>query len=160
MNTYQIDFAAKTITISAACADHMNDPESEEYKIIRRICADFPAMEIVRRTHATPRKYTSRSTGEVTRCNPFKNLTYENMERFISGLSNSEEYMTPYLFLKNCAALPQTSRYAAVRRWFTAQFPEFRRNPLFYFYNQVAVIDCMPFIEEAERHTDAEKKAS
>lgn len=145
---FSVDFAAHTLTITAACAEKLNDPSSEEYKAVQQICADFPTMEIVRRTHATPRKYVAKSTGEVFRCNQFKHLTYANMEAFIDGLSNCEEYRQAYDFLRNCGSLPLTSRYAAVRRWFTAQFPEFRKNPLFYLHNKVAVIDFTPFIEE------------
>ena len=80
------------------------------------------------------------------------------MEGFINGLSNSEDYMKPYLFLKNCGSLPQTSRYTAVRRWFVAQFPEFRKNPLFYLYNEVKVIEATPFFQQAKEEA-AEKAA-
>ena len=81
------------------------------------------------------------------------------MEGFINGLSNSEDYMKPYLFLKNCGSLPLTSRYTAVRRWFVAQFPEFRKNPIFYLYNNVPVIiDITPLIQQAKEEA-AEKAA-
>ena len=130
MKSMKVDFVAKTITITAECAERMNDPNSTEYKAIRQLCADFPSMKIVKRTHRTPRKYVSKSTGEKFNCNQFKNLTYENMETFISGLPNAEQYMTAFNFLKDCGSLPLTSRYTAVRRWFVDQFPEFRKNPL------------------------------
>lgn len=61
---YKVDFVAKTITITAECAEKMNDPDTTEYRAIRQLCADFPAMKIVKRTHRTPRKYVSKSTGE------------------------------------------------------------------------------------------------
>lgn len=89
MKSMKVDFVAKTITITAECAERMNDPNSTEYKAIRQLCADFPSMKIVKRTHRTPRKYVSKSTGEKFNCNQFKNLTYENMETFISGLPNA-----------------------------------------------------------------------
>lgn len=157
---FSVDYAANTLTITAACAEKMNDPNSEEYKAIQQICADFPAMGIVRRTHATPRKYVSKSTGEVFNCNPFKNLKYENMEAFINGLPNNEEYRQAYDFLRNCGSLPLPSRYTAVRRWFTAQFPEFRKNPLFYYYHPAAVISFAPFIEEELSRVEEAQKAS
>ena len=31
-----------------------------------------------------------------------------------------------------------------------AQFPEFRKNPLFYLYNEVKVVDVVPFIMEEQ----------
>ena len=120
---YKVDFVAKTITITAECAEKMNDPNSTEYKAIRQLCADFPAMKIVKRAHRTPRKYVSKSTGEKFNCNQFKNLTYENMEAFISGLPNAEQYMTAFNFLKDYGSLPLTSRYTAVRRWFVILLP-------------------------------------
>ena len=157
MNAYRIDFVANTITITAAFAKAMNDPTSAEYKIIAQIRKDFPEMEIIRKTHKTPSKYQTK-TGEKFNCNQFKNLTYKNMEGFINGLSNSEDYMKPYLFLKSYGSLPQTSRYTAVRRWFVAQFPEFRKNPIFYLYNEVKVIEATPFFQQAKEEA-AEKAA-
>lgn len=158
---YKVDFVAKTITITAECAERMSDPNSTEYKAIRQLCVDFPAMKIVKRTHRTPRKYVSKSTGEKFNCNQFKNLTYENMETFISGLPNAEQYMTAFNFLKDSGSLPLTSRYTAVRRWFVDQFPEFRKNPLFYLYNEVSVINFTPYFERAKEESKekAEKKA-
>lgn len=149
MNGYKIDFAANTIIINADFAKAMNNPYSEEYKTITKIRKDFPAMEIVNRTHKTPTKYHTKS-GEIFYCNQFKNLTYDHMESFINSLPENEELIKAYLFLKYAGALPQTSRYATVRRWFVAQFPEFRKNPLFYLYNPVKIIDIKPFLQKEE----------
>ena len=153
---YKVDFMAKTITITAECAERMNNPDTTEYKAIRQLCADFPAMQIVKRTHRTPRKYVSKSTGEKFNCNQFKNLTFDNMEQFIEALPNHDELLKSFKFLKYYGGLPQTSRYPVVRRWFVAQFPEFRKNPLFYLYNEVKVIDITPLIQQAKEEA-AEK---
>ena len=153
---YQIDFTAKTLTITKEFSDNAQDPASKEFGILMNLQNAIPGLTVIRKTHATPRKYVSKSTGETFNCNQFKNLKYENMECFIKGLSNSEDYMKPYLFLKNCGSLPLTSRYTAVRRWFVAQFPEFRKNPLFYLYNEVKVIDITPLIQQAKEEA-AEK---
>ena len=153
---YKIDFSAGTITITSACAKAMNNPSSAEYKAIAQIRRDFPEMEIVNKTHARPSSYTNKQ-GERFNCNQFKNLTYANMEAFINGLSNSEDYLAPFNFIRNCGSLPLTSRYTAVRRWFVAQFPEFRKNPLFYLYNKPPVLETLTFIQEAEK--EAEEKA-
>ena len=157
MNTYKVDFVANTITITAAFAKAMNDPTSAEYKIIAQIRKDFPEMEIIRKTHKTPSKYQTK-TGEKFNCNQFKNLTFDNMKAFIEGLPNSEKFMKSYNFLKYYGGLPQTSRYTAVRRWFVAQFPEFRKNPIFYLYNEVKVIEATPFFQQAKEEA-AEKAA-
>ena len=155
MNAYRIDFVANTITITAAFAKAMNDPTSAEYKIIAQIRKDFPEMEIIRKTHKTPSKYQTK-TGETFNCNQFKNLTFDNMEQFIEALPNHDELLKSFKFLKYYGGLPQTSRYPVVRRWFVAQFPEFRKNPLFYLYNEVKVIDITPLIQQAKEEA-AEK---
>ena len=79
---YKVDFTTRTITITAEFEKAMSNPEAAEYKIIKQLCADFPGMRIVKRTHRTPTHYTSKN-GEKSACNPYKNLTYEKMERFM-----------------------------------------------------------------------------
>ena len=149
MNTYKVDFVANTITITAAFAKAMNDPTSAEYKIIAQIRKDFPEMEIVRKTHKTPSKYQTK-TGEKFNCNQFKNLTYKNMETFIMGLPSAEAYMNEYLFLKNYAAEVQTNGYTIIRRWFVAQFPDFRKNPIVYLINQPDVVSAAEVADQYE----------
>ena len=149
MNTYKVDFVANTITITAAFAKAMNDPTSAEYKIIAQIRKDFPEMEIIRKTHKTPSKYQTK-TGEKFNCNQFKNLTYKNMETFIMGLPSAEAYMNEYLFLKNYAAEVQTNGYTIIRRWFVAQFPDFRKNPIVYLTNQPDVVSAAEVADQYE----------
>ena len=155
---YSVNYIDSTITVNSSFYEKMQDPSSEEYKLIKAIRADYPEMRIVNRTHKTPTKYHTKS-GETFNCNQFKNLTYKNMEGFINGLPNGADYLTAYNFLKNCGGLPLTSRYTAVRKWFVTQFPEFRKNPLFYLYNEVKVVDIAPFIEEEQNRAE-EKTAS
>ena len=155
MNTYKVDFVANTITITAAFAKAMNDPTSAEYKIIAQIRKDFPEMEIIRKTHASPKKCVSKSTGETFKCNQFKNLTFDNMKTFIEGLPNNKDIKEAYNFLRYCGNLPQTSRYTVVRKWFVAQFPEFRKNPLFYLNNSPLVLHGSTFIQREATDTVA-----
>ena len=151
---YSVNYIDGTITVNSSFYEKLQDPTSEEYKLIKAIRADYPEMRIMNRTHKTPSKYTSKSTGETFNCNQFKNLTYKNMEGFINGLPNSQDYLKAYNFIKNCGSLPLTSRYTAVRKWFVAQFPEFRKNPLFYLYNEVKVVNIVPFIQEAQERAE------
>ena len=153
MNTYKVDFVANTITITAAFAKAMNDPTSAEYKIIAQIRKDFPEMEIIRKTHKSPTKYRTKS-GETFNCNQFKNLKYENMETFMNGLPNGEDYKAEYLFLRKHAAEIQTNGYALIRRWFVAQFPDFRKNPMAYITNQPEVIHANEFAGMAENEVE------
>lgn len=42
MKSMKVDFVAKTITITAECAERMNDPNSTEYKAIRHCVRTSP----------------------------------------------------------------------------------------------------------------------
>lgn len=161
MKGYTLNLTAKTLTITKAFEDAISKGDGEAYDLYIKFMRDIPGLTVIRKTHATPTKYTNKN-GEKFNCNQFKNLKYENMEGFINGLPNSEKYLKAYNFLKNCGSLPLTSRYTAVRKWFVAQFPEFRKNPLFYLYNDVKVVDIAPIIQQVEKEAEknAEKKAS
>ena len=82
MERYTLNPVAKTLIITAAFAKAIQDINSEEYALYTQLMADIPNLEVVRKTHKTPTNYRSKS-GEVSRCNQFKNLTYENMETFM-----------------------------------------------------------------------------
>ena len=73
----------------------------------------------------------------------------------MSALPKSEEYFAEYNFLRDYATQMQTSGYALVRRWFVAQFPHFRKNPLFYVYNTPTVLRASEIIQEAEEPMQA-----
>ena len=153
MERYTFNPVAKTLVITAAFAKAIQDINSAEYALYTQLMADIPNLEVIRKTHKTPTKYQTK-TGEKFNCNQFKNLTFDNMKAFIAGLPNSEGIMKSYDFLRDCGVLPQTSRYAVVRKWFIAQFPEFRKNPLFYLYNEVKVVDITPFVVEAQKQEE------
>ena len=159
MEKFKFDVVSQTLTVTANFAEKMNDPESGEYKLVVQFQSDFPNLKIAKRTHKSPRKCTSKSTGEEFRCNQFKNLTCDRMEKFIDALPNNEGYKREFEFVRYTASRIQTNGYTLVRKWFVAQFPEFRKNPLFYLYNEVNVIDFAPFIEEEQTRAE-EKKAS
>ena len=148
MEKYRLNVVNKTLTISKAFADAIANPtdECEEYALYTRLMREIPGMTVVRRSHRTPNSYTT-SSGEKFSCNQFKNLKYENMERFMAALPDNEVYFEQYSFLRYSASLIQTNRYALVRDWFIAQFPEFRKNPLFYLYNKPTVVEAADVIE-------------
>ena len=146
---YIVDFVRKTITITAEFEKAMRSPDDDAYKTIQQLCADFPGMRIVRRTHRTPSRYVSKQ-GVVSKCNPYKNLTYEKMEQFISALPNSTAYLKQYDFLKTYASGVQTNGYSLVRSWFIAQFPPYRKDPLFYLTREHTVLSAKDFLETQE----------
>ena len=146
MEKYKLDVVSRTLTISKEFSAAVASGKGEEYKLYTRLTQEIPGLTVVRKTHRTPTSYTS-SSGEKFSCNQFKNLTYENMERFMAALPDNEVYFEQYSFLRYSAACIQTNRYALVRDWFIAQFPEFRKNPLFYLYNKPETVKATTILE-------------
>lgn len=147
MEKFQFDVISQTLTITAQFTKKMNDPQSDEYKLVQQFRKDFPNLTIAKKTHKSATHYTTKS-GEKFNCNQFKNLTYDRMEKFIKALPKSESYLREYSFVKDFASAIQTNGYTLVRKWFVAQFPEFRKNPLFYLYNSPELVSGAAFLEE------------
>ena len=147
MEKFKFDVVSQTLTVTANFAEKMNDPESGEYKLVVQFQSDFPNLKIAKRTHKSATSYTTKS-GEKFNCNQFKNLTYDRMEKFIKALPKSESYLREYEFVKDFASAIQTNGYTVVRKWFVAQFPEFRKNPLFYLHNSPKLVSGAAFLEE------------
>lgn len=157
---YKINPVTKTLIVTAAFEKAMNDPASPEYSLYIQLQHDIPGLKVSRRTHKSPIKYRTKS-GEVFRCNQYKQLTYENMERFINLLPKRDELMEVYNYIRNGAGLVQTSRYAAVRRGVEAQFPNIRKNPLYYFNRDFEVIkDIEPIIKATAEECQGYKEAA
>lgn len=148
MERYKMDFTTKTLIITKAFDEKAQNPFTAEGKILMKFQKDFPDLKIRLRTHKTPKKYHTKG-GEVYNCNQYKNLSYDKMERFMYALPEGEskdKVIEAYNYLRYSAGLVQTSTYKAVREWFVAQFPEYRKDPLFYLYNEVVIIDFNAFI--------------
>ena len=146
MEKYKLDVVSKTLTISKEFGKAVASGKGDEYKLYTRLMKQIPGLTVVRKTHRTPTRYTS-SSGEKFACNQFKNLKYENMERFMAALPDNEVYFEEYSFLRYSAACVQTNRYALVRDWFITQFPEFRKNPLFYLHNKPEIVKAATVLE-------------
>lgn len=139
---YTLNLTTKTLTITKAFEEKIAKVDTPEYRLYKKLMRDIPDLTVERRTHKTPSQYRTR-TGEVVKGhNKNKGLTYDRMERFISALSNSKELMEQYDFVKDYALNP----YSAVVGWFEAQFPKFRKNPLYYLSNSVEVIDGTKYL--------------
>jgi hypothetical protein len=158
MKGCKIDFVKKTLTITKEFEDKMQDMNSAEYGYYNRVITEIPGIVVLRRTHKTPTKYVNKNN-EKFYCNQFKNLKFERMEKFMSSLSRADEYMAEYNFLKYYAGVIQTNKYALVRKWFVAQFPEFRKNPLFYFHNEPEVLKAKEFADKEAENTELDDVA-
>lgn len=155
MEKFSFDVVSQTLTITAKFAAMMNNPESEEYKLVAKFRNDFPNLRIAKRTHKSATHYTTKS-GEKFNCNQFKNLTYDRMEKFIKSLPKSEGYLREYTFVKDFASAIQHNGYTLVRKWFVAQFPEFRKNPLFYLNHSPALVSGAAFLDQETAAPDQE----
>ena len=143
---YRIDFTTMTLIMTAEFADNAYSPTTEEYAILTRLQKDFPQLRVVRKTHRTPNKYTTKQGEEYTH-NPFKDLTYKRMEKFLSRIPNGATYQKEYELVKGFATDLNRNGYPIVRKWFVEQFPHFRKDPLFYLNNSPLVLHGQKFIE-------------
>ena len=84
-NTYKIDFVNNTLTMSKAFEEALNNPASEEYKLVKQLRADFPGLTIIRKTRRAPKK-----------ARPTKNLTYKHMEQYMSVFKNADELLAQF----------------------------------------------------------------
>ncbi len=159
MERYKFDAASRTLTITAGYAKKLNDMDSDEFKHYNAMMEAIPGLVVVNRSHRSPSKCTSTETGEKFKCNQFKNLTYNNMERFIDALPHGKVYRQEYNFLRYYAACIQTNRYKLVRMWFVAQFPHFRKNPLFYVYNTPTVVKASEVIDQEAKEAKQDDAA-
>ena len=156
MERFKLDVVNKTLTISAAFAENIQDGSGEEYRLYLRLTKQIPGLSVVRKTHSTPKKYVSRSTGEQFSRNQFKDLTYKRMEQFLDGFSTDKSYRAEYDKVKAYAAIAKQNGYPLVRDWFIEQFPDFRKNPMVYFNNPPQII---PFTSKSEDEGKAEQPA-
>ena len=143
---YRIDFTTMTLIMTAEFADNAYSPTTEEYAILTRLQKDFPQLRVVRKTHRTPNKYTTKQGEEYTH-NQFKDLTYKRMEKFLSRIPNGATYQKEYEWVKAFATDLNGNGYPIVRKWFVEQFPHFRKDPLFYLNNSPLVLHGQKFIE-------------
>ena len=110
--------------------------------------SEIPDLRVERKTHKKPTPYKG-NDGKRTSHYPTKKLSYERMERFMAAIPEGQKYLDEYWKLRKYAKDMCLAPYAPVARWFMAQFPKFRENPLFYVKNSVEVIDFAAFLDNA-----------
>lgn len=135
MKKYKIDFLANTITMSKEFAIAVNSPTSEEYKLLQQVITDYPAMQIIRKNRRPSKT-----------ANPFKNLTYANMERYINVYDNADKLLEMFKQVKELSKT-QTNRYRYVKSWFVEQFPSYKELPDFTSLKLVAEVVPAPIAE-------------
>ena len=54
MEKFVFDVISQTLTITAKFAKMMNDPQSDEYKLVQQFRKDFPNLTIAKKTQFPP----------------------------------------------------------------------------------------------------------
>ncbi len=80
----------------------------------------------------------------------FKNVSYENMESYISSQPNAAVHMAHYEIVRERSKI-QKAPYKYVAKWFVATFPDFRNSPVF----ETAAATAAELASSAERVTRA-----
>ena len=123
MNTYKIDFARRTVTITKTFADKAAEYGSKEYLMLLDLQAQ--GFAVVKHSHASPK-------------NRKPLPTYAHMEHYISLVENSEFYSEQYL--RVCEeAKSYNNAIIKVRKWFNATFPNYGKLPEFDENNMVLI---------------------
>ena len=143
---YRIDFESMTLIMTADFAAKAYDPESTEYKILQRLKKDFPDLKVERKTHRKPTSYTTSKSNEKFYHNPYKDITRDNIERFIATVDDKngtykKEYDRVYSY---ALGMGKKSAYSIVAGWFLDQFPKYRTDPFYYYRNRPALIPFKP----------------
>ena len=115
-------------------------PEYREWRAYRQ---DFPSTQMVTKTI---KKNTSKR--------PTKNLTYANMEQYMSVFQNADKLLAQFEVVKTCS-LEQPSPYKFVRDWFETQFPKYREQPDFS-PNASKVVGLVAFQKKQEEKKEQE----
>ena len=111
---YEINFTTNTITMNYKFAAAASVYGTTEYNTLRAIKADFPQMKEIVKAGRTVKKASSH-----------KNLTYKNMEKYISVHDDAEELLAVFASVK-IASKAAASPYQYVVDWFEAQFPKYK----------------------------------
>ena len=116
---YKLDFATNTLTVNYKFHRAMSDFGSPEYLRYKEILADFPCLRVIVKAGRT-----------ITTTRPTKRLTYENMDSYIGCYENRDELRTAFAIVQQKSKL-LASPYKYVRDWFEAQFPNYKKAPVF-----------------------------
>ena len=135
---YKVDFTTKTFTMTKAFEKALNEGNEEAMNILNRYLVMFPALHVVRKTHASPK--TVRED---------KGLTYARMERYIKLHDNADELMETFEKVKAIAAT-QKNAYLYTKTWFFQQFPDYGKLPVVKEGKLMVLPVPAPAVEEAE----------
>lgn len=120
-NTVKVNHINNTITVTKAFMKKAENFGSKEYKQMMEIKSDSVLSNyklIVRSIKKNPEKES------------YRNLTYKNMETYISTLNLSTIYMAEYEVAKQRSKI-QKSPYKYMVKWFIETFPNYKEAEIF-----------------------------
>ena len=134
---FKVDLVKKTIVITAEYERQMNEnPYSVEAKEFRSLLKELKGFEVIK----PKRKTTSNN----------KNLTYKDMEKYISVFENRDELMEMFNLAKSLS-LVQPNPYNFVKGWFKEQFPNYKEMPKVSKDGKLYAFPIVPKAEETEK---------
>lgn len=113
---YEINFTAKTITITKTFSELAQDPEKSEYELMIKFRTDFPDFTI-KAPVSKPRKKNSK-------------ITYDKMIKYITCQMDSTVLMKRFTEVRELSKAT-SAPYNFVYKWFMATFPTYNELPKF-----------------------------
>ena len=120
MNTYKINHADNTITLSKAFNEKAGKVNTPEYNDLKTLRADFPNYTFKLRT-------IKRNTNKVS----YRNLTYGNMKEYIAQLEGEQSDNLRIFDKVLNTSKAQPSPYVFVKKWFLDNYPNYRDSSIF-----------------------------
>ena len=114
---YKIDFSNNTLIMNYKFSKQAMVYGSREYNIRKSILADYPNMNTI-----------VQSGRKQTKASKTKNLTFKNMEKYITVVDESK--VAEFKKIK-AARKAANNRYKYVKDWFVENFPNYATNKAF-----------------------------
>lgn len=113
---YEINFAAKTITITQAFSERAQYPGNEEYSLLITLRKDFPEFKFM----ISAPKARKRN----------RKITYDKMVQYISCQKDSTILLKRFTEVRELSK-SKSSPYNFVYKWFIVTFPNYNELPKF-----------------------------
>ena len=119
MNNLNVNMKNRTIEMTKKFAAASSKFGTEEYKTLQEVRRDYPSYKVVTITRKASKSDSS----------AFKGLTYEYMEKYITGHDDEEKsIMLEYMMLRGESeeaeeAFADSASYQEIKDWFLDTFP-------------------------------------
>ena len=114
-NGFTIDHVNKQIVVSKAFLARASQLGTQEFEKVRELMEMLPRYKFVQKESI--KKNPNKKT--------YRNLTYENMERYIRATEKNPDIVMERFHNIKERSHAQTSRYAYVKKWFLQQYPDY-----------------------------------